>query len=110
MAWTPWRKIADRLSWYVEHGLHLPVVYELGLTQDMTDMKEPERVYLGTAVTEAGELTRLGQGEHPHSGKVAQALADGRVVFFRSNGAPTPEAAQALLAERAQEHTFPWNG
>ena len=103
MAWTPWRKIGDRIAWYVDHCLRIPVCYELSLASPY-DQAEPEVVFVGAAVSEASELERFDKGEHPCQAQAEAAIAKDLAVYYRARGAPSLEQAQAfrdeVLAER----------
>ncbi|MGE0710210.1 MAG: hypothetical protein AB7N76_07715 [Planctomycetota bacterium] len=106
MAWTPWRKVGDRQSWYVDHCLRIAVCYELGVASPY-DREEPEVVYVGAAESEALELERLGRGEHPAQARAEAAIARDRAIYYRAVGAPTYAQAQALRDERLAARAAP---
>lgn len=107
MAWTPWRKIADRLFWYVEHGLHIPVCYELGLAEP-NGQTDPRVVYLGTAQNEFRELTALGNSQHALSLRIRGELDKDLALYYRATGAPTMTAAEELRQQRNRGR-YAWN-
>lgn len=102
MAWTPWRKVADKLFWYVDHALRIPVCYELGLA-DPRDQAPPEVIEVGAAASEHAFLSALAEGRAALGERGRAALAAGKCLYCRSRGAPTLAEAEALCAARRAE-------
>jgi hypothetical protein len=112
MAWTPWKKIADRLCWHTEHPMRIPVCYELAWLDGHARGEERslELVFAGAAKSEAQLLAAFEQGETPFAARIAAGIAAGQELFYRAQGAPTLAAAEAKLAELlAQGSPPPWN-
>lgn len=110
VAWTPWRKLADRQFWYEEHGLWLPVCYELALAPPGEPTGPLEVVYTGAAACEHPELQAYIAGGRPLSPRIQAELARDRALFYRACAAADVEAARALAERRAAEGGHPWNG
>jgi hypothetical protein len=109
MAWTPWRKVADRLGWYADHALRISVCFELAVGSPY-DQLEPVVVYVGAAMTEAGVLQLFDKGEHALQARAQAVLAEDLAIYYRAQGATTLDAAKALCQERLAAGTPEWNG
>lgn len=108
MSWTPWKKIADRLTWYHDHSMRLPVCYELGVGEPGAD-GPVDVVFASTAVSELKMIEAYDEGGTPISDRLSAELAAGREIYYRCQGAPTPEVGQTLLEEALAARPHPWN-
>lgn len=109
MSWTPWKKVADRLNWYTDHMMRIPVCYELALSNP----KDPEAfhvIYAAAAASEHNEIESYGAGEPAISARLQAEMDTGLEVFYRCEGAPDLPAAEALLAKARAAGQHPWNG
>ena len=106
--WTPWKRIADPSFWYPDHGLWLPVCYELGVAPP-DDPEALEVTYVGAAELENPLLFSLEAGDEPVSPHVSAALAAGRVVYYRACAHPDLPAAERTRADRHTAGDYPWN-
>jgi hypothetical protein len=107
MSWTPWKKIADRLTWYQDHAMFLPVCYELGVGEP--GQGPVDVVYAATTPSERQMMEEFAAGGTPISDKLTTELNAGREIFFRCQGLPTPDAGAVLLSEALAARPHPWN-
>ncbi len=108
MAWTPWRKVADKLFWYADHCLRIPVCYQLAVA-DPHDLEEPEVVYVGAAASEHEELAAFDAGEKGAlSARAREVTRTGKAIYYRARGAPTLTEAEALRDACLKERAYPW--
>ena len=109
MSWSPWLRLADKSWYYLEQTLWLPLCYELALgPAAWTDERELSPVWVGAAPHEKAVTGPLEAGEHPASPRLREALAAGRVLYYRTRACPTLPAAEALAAERKAAASFAW--
>lgn len=108
MAWTPWKKVADKGAWYQGHALRLPVVYEFGIGVPSAD-GPVEAVYASTTPSEFSLIGECEDEALPISPRLREELDKGREVYYRCVGAPTAERGQELLKEVLAARPHPWN-
>lgn len=101
MSWGPWLRLADASWWYVEQTLWTPLCYELALgPAAWTREDELTPLWVAAAPHEKAVVGALEAGAHPASPRIAQALAAGRVLYYRIQARPTLPEAERLAAER----------
>jgi hypothetical protein len=108
MAWTPWKKVADKGAWYQGHALRLPVVYEFGIGTASPD-GPIETVYAATTPSEFQLIGECEEEALPISPRLRAELDKGLQVYYRCIGAPTPARGEELLREVLAERLHPWN-
>lgn len=109
MSWSPWLRLADKSWYYLEQTLWLPLCYELALGPvSWTDEAELTLVWVGAAAHEKAVTGALEAGEHPASARLREALAAGRVLYYRTRACPTLAAAGTLAAERRAAGGHAW--
>lgn len=109
MALTPWKLLADRATYYNDHMLRaFPICFELALFEVAPDA-EPRVVYVGVAAHEHAALTPLSDGSSPLCARIRPELERGLRLYYRFQGAPTPQGAEALAAKLRAAGPHPWN-
>jgi len=108
LAWTPWRKIADRWLWYTDGLIYDgPSCYELGT-------REPhgggiKRQYAGDTEHELARISAYAKhGSHLRF-IIAGQLEIGRALYFRSIACATKVEAAALQDVLLGRYRYPWN-
>ncbi len=107
MAWTPWRRIADRWLWYADAlAYDGPSCYELGTRGCRGGIK---RRYVGDAENERARVLAHAKRRSHLGDVIARQLRRGHTLYVRSMPCATKLEAQTFQDVLLRRNRYDWN-
>lgn len=108
MAWTSWRKVADRNEWYSDQfDWDGPACYELGLAGPRGGDLQP--VYVGETKNEQARIAAYASHGSHLSPLIDYHLRQGWALWYRAQSKPSKAAAVRMQDSLLARFKYDWN-
>jgi hypothetical protein len=108
MAWTNWRLLADRSSWYSDLFDHVgPACYELSIAGPRGGNRTI--TYCGHTVNEKARLSNYGRDGSHLATIIVRHLRQGWFLYYRARACTTKDKAEAMERRMLDKYDYPWN-